>query len=83
MIDSVFSAALKPVSARDRDFLQAMSKDLKDSKVSGIKKRMGVTQSYAQKYRTRLIEAKVIAPTKRGELTFVIPYLGEYLRGEF
>jgi hypothetical protein len=83
MIDSIFSAALKPISARDRDFLQAMAKDIKDSRIADIKERMGVTQSYAQTYRTRLIEAGVIAPTRRGELTFVIPYLGEYLRGEF
>jgi hypothetical protein len=83
MIDSIFGAALKPVSSRDREFLQAMARDPEDSKIADIKDRMGVNQSYAQKYRTRLIEAGIIAPTKRGELSFAIPYLGEYLRGEF
>jgi len=83
MVENIFNAALKPLSQRDRDFLTAMSKDKGDSKISDIKDRINVSRSYAQMYRTRLIEAGVIAASGRGELTFLVPYLGEYLRGEF
>ena len=83
MIESVFTAALKPLSSRDRDFLNAMSKDRQSSRIADITQRLKVGKSYAQKYRTRLIQQGVIDATGRGELTFIIPYLGEYLRGEF
>jgi len=83
MIDSIFKAALKPLSPRDKDFLKAMSKDRETSKVSDIRQRMRVGQSYVQMYRSRLIDAGVIASAGRGTLSITIPYLGEYLRGEF
>jgi hypothetical protein len=44
---------------------------------------MKVSQAYAQKYRRRLIAAGAIVANGRGKLSIVIPYLGEYLRGEF
>jgi hypothetical protein len=83
MVDSIFNTALRAVSPRDMDFLKAMAQDSGDSRMSAIRSRMGVSQPYAQKYRTRLIEAGLIAAARRGEVTFVLPYLGEYLRGEF
>ncbi|MCL2882698.1 MAG: ATP-binding protein [Coriobacteriia bacterium] len=83
MIKSVFNAALKPLSDRDEAFLKAMSKDKDESSIADIRTRMKVTRDYAQLYRSRLIEAGIIAPVARGKLEFVIPYLGEYLRGEF
>ena len=83
MIESIFDAALKPLSQRDRDFVVAMSKDYGESSISEIRERMNISQSYVQNYRTRLIEAGIIAPVNRGKLAFNIPYLGEYLRGEF
>ena len=83
MVESVFNPALKSLSPRDKDFLTAMSKDTDDSKISDIKERMKASQSYTQKYRTRLKEAGVIEPIERGKVAFAVPYLGEYLRGEF
>ena len=83
MIENIFNAALKPLSPRDKDFLAAMSKDKEESKILDIKERMKASQSYTQKYRTRLLEAGVIESTERGKVTFAVPYLGEYLRGEF
>ena len=83
MVEGVFSAALKPLSERDKDFLKAMSKDKGVSKVSDIQERMRVSRSYVQSYRTRLIESGIIASSGRGELAFQIPYLDEYLRGDF
>jgi len=83
MIESVFNPALKPLSPRDKDFLAAMAKDEGDSKISDIIKRMKASQSYTQKYRTRLIEAGVIETPERGKVAFAVPYLSEYLRGVF
>jgi len=83
MVDSIFSAALKPLSAGDLNFLHAMAMDHGDSTIKDIISRMGVSTAYGQKYRTRLIEAGIIAPVRRGELTFILPFLGEFLRGEF
>ena len=83
MVDSIFAAALKPLSEGDWVFLRAMSADHGDSMIRDIIERMGVSSPYAQKYRTRLIEAGIIAPVRRGELAFVLPFLSEYIRGEF
>jgi Mn-dependent DtxR family transcriptional regulator len=59
-----------------------MSKDEGPSKVTDIEKRMKTTRGNVQAYRKRLMDAGVIASERRGELELVIPYLGEYLRGE-
>lgn len=44
--------------------------------------RMGVTSDYAQQYRKRLIGAGVIEAPRRGEVSFAVPYLSDYLRKE-
>ncbi len=82
MVDGIFGATLKPLSRRDKDFIAAMSVDEGISRVSDVQRRMQVSKSYVQTYRTRLIEFGIIASMGRGELVFQIPYLGEYLRGE-
>jgi hypothetical protein len=82
LVSSVYEPVLKPLSGRDQAFLKAMSRDRSPSKVADIAKRLETTQNNVQAYRRRLIEAGVIASERRGELEFVIPYLGEYLRGE-
>jgi len=83
MIESVFIAVLAPLSEKDIEFLKAMSEDHGASRIAEITARLKVENPYAQKYRSRLIQAGVIAPAGRGMLAFDIPYLGEYLRGEF
>jgi len=82
LIDSVHKTCLRPLSDRDRDFLQAMSMDKESSRISDIQERMNVSAAYIQQYRTRLIEAGVISSEQRGRVEFAVPYLGEYLRGE-
>ena len=47
-----------------------------------IASRMGVTQDYAQKYRRRLIDSGVITSPRRGEVSFAIPFLADFLRKE-
>ncbi|MCL2403155.1 MAG: ATP-binding protein [Coriobacteriia bacterium] len=83
MVDNIFAPVLKPLSKKDKDFLEAMSVDEGSSSVADIQARLGVTKGYVQTYRTRLIEAKVISSAGHGELEFAVPYLGEYLRGDF
>ena len=83
LVESIFTAALKPLSDGDMRFIKAMAQDKESSRIKDIKDRLKVSQSHAQKYRTRLIGAGIIAPVKRGELALVIPFLEEYLRGEF
>jgi len=83
MIDNVFSPVLKPLSSRDKDFLTAMSEDKEVSNITDIQGRMGVSKGYAQTYRRRLLEAGIISSPGLGKLEFAVPYLGEYLRGDF
>lgn len=83
MIENTFAPILKPLSQEDMNFLQAMSKDTGKSRVSDIIRRTGKTSAHAQTYKTRLIEAEIIASESRGLLEFQVPYLGEFLRKEF
>lgn len=76
----VFATTLKPLSDMDVKFLEAMAVDEGPSKVSDVQMRLDVSAGYVQSYRARLIEAGVVASERRGELEFVVPYLGEYLR---
>jgi len=83
MIENTFAPVLKPLSAKEREFIQAMSTDKAVSSISDLKERLKATASHVQAYKTRLIEAEIIASPSRGQLEFLIPYLGEHLRGEF
>ncbi len=80
--DDICATTLRALSERDIDFLNAMSVDDKNSKISEIAKRMGVTVDYAQKYRKRLVDAGVIVAAGRGIVEFGLPYLREKLREE-
>ena len=76
----VFQAMLNPLSKGDRAFLQAMAQDDGFTQTSSIEKRLGLSHGTVQTYRKRLIEAGVIAAPRRGEVTFVLPALADYLR---
>lgn len=82
LVETIFMPVLSPLSPKDKEFLRAMSLDLDESRISDIKQRLNMSDAMVQTYRRRLIEADVIASPYRGYLTFVVPYLGEYLRGE-
>jgi hypothetical protein len=80
LIENIYSPVLKPLSKRDIQFLKAMAQDGESaSAASDIAKRMKTSYGNAQAYRKRLIDRGVIATERRGELSFVVPYLGEYL----
>lgn len=76
----VCRTTLAALSDRDVDFLVCMAQDDRESRISVIAERMGVSDDYAQKYRRRLIDAGVIEPVRRGYVRFAVPYLDTYLR---
>ena len=71
--------ALHGVSPKDIAFLQAMTEDINNSKITDIANRMDVTPSYAQMYKKRMIEAGLIEQESRGNVRFAVPMLREYL----
>lgn len=76
----VCRTTLAALSDRDVDFLVCMAQDDRESRISVIAERLGVSDDYAQKYRRRLIDAGVIEPVRRGYVRFAVPYLDTYLR---
>jgi hypothetical protein len=64
----------------DISFLKAMAQDEGVSKISAIEERLGLSHGYTQTYRRRLLDAGVIVSARRGELSFVLPQMREYLR---
>ena len=78
--ENVYAPLLRPLSDKDRDFLNAMSEDEGSSKVADICARLGKGNSEIQPYRKRLMDAEIITSDRRGEVSFTIPYLNEYLR---
>ena len=79
MAEAVYEPSLRPLSRKDLAFLRAMAHDTGPSQIVDIRQRMGVSGATVQQYRKRLIAADIIAPVRRGEVTFTLPYLGEYL----
>lgn len=73
---------LRPLSRADVAFLESMAQDDGPSRVSDIQQRLGVSQGSVQSYRKRLIDAGVVMAPRRGELSFVVPTLADYLRRE-
>jgi hypothetical protein len=60
-----------------------MSQDDSPSDIAAVRERLNTSANNAQQLRARLIGHGVIAPVRRGELEFQLPYLREYLLGEF
>ena len=80
--NDICKTSLQPLSDTDIRFLRAMTKDVKESNMSDIASRMGVTKDYAQQYRRRLLDAGIIETVRRGSVRMAIPYLAEYLQAE-
>lgn len=72
--------AVNDLSDTDRQFLLAMAEDAGESAISDIQKRLGRDHGYVSRYRSRLIVAGIVEPSRRGHLRFTIPYLAEFLR---
>ena len=72
---------IAPLSAKDMDFLKAMSQDSEISNTADIATRMNAKADYVQIYKRRLIDAGIIDSPMRGKVRCVIPYLLEYVKG--
>lgn len=77
---TVHETALADLSDIDRTYLLAMAHDPGESSTGEIARRLGAAPNYAAVYRSRLIAAGMIEPTRHGYVDFAIPYLREYLR---
>ncbi|MCI0141096.1 ATP-binding protein [Arthrobacter bambusae] len=76
----VIEAALATASAKDREFLHAMSTDDGPSTTADIIHRTGSRPTLVAKYRNRLIDAGLVESTGHGKVDYAIPGLREYLR---
>ena len=45
-----------------------------------MERRLGRDHGYVSRYRSRLIVAGIIEPTRRGFVDFTIPYMREFVR---
>lgn len=77
----VFAPSLSSLSRRDLEILQAIAV-IGDTNVSvqEVIKNLGISNSYFQQYRARLIKAGVLDTPRDGEVEISVPYLGRYLR---
>lgn len=76
----VIEPALRGLSPTAQSFLAAMAEDDGPSSVADVAARMGKTPAYANTYRTRLIETRLVEPAGWGRLSLTVPYMREYLR---
>lgn len=81
--NDVCSTTLEALSAKDVEYLVAMVRIGCPCRSAEVARRLGVTPDYAQQYRRRLLQAGVILAPAHGLLDFAVPYLADYLRGEF
>ena len=81
-IDDICGTTLSPLSEKDIAFLDAMAEDAEESSMQDICQRMNVDSAYANRYRTRLLQAGIIRQKRRGVLEFAVPYLRDFLLRE-
>lgn len=77
--EHVIASTYRELSGVDIKFLSAMTVDKGESRLAEVARRMGVTSSYASKYRARLCAAGVIEEVARGVVRFSIPGFREYV----
>ncbi|BDR54238.1 ATPase AAA [Bombiscardovia apis] len=78
--NTVHGPELDGLSQVDRTYLLAMAKDDGPSFTAEIAKRLKQSQTYANIYRTRLLDGDFIKNAGWGRVDFAIPYLRQYLR---
>jgi DNA-binding IscR family transcriptional regulator len=72
---------LNALSEKDVAFLSALAEMPDDSvKISALREKMKIRPDYAQQYKKRLLDAGVIEQPRRGEVSFTMPLLKEYLQ---
>lgn len=78
--DNMFTPILAPLSDNDRAFLDAMAQAGDSISTKELQDLLGHNGPAIQPYRRRLIDAGIIESPRRGQLTFAVPYLSEYLK---
>lgn len=79
MEEQVLSATYRELSGKDVAFLGAMLPDGRESRMSVIAQRMGVSTGYAAKYKSRLLALGLIREVGRGLVTFDMPGFRHYV----
>ncbi|MGF9664270.1 hypothetical protein AAIH25_20630 [Arthrobacter crystallopoietes] len=77
----VVESALSDISAKDREFLDAMAEQDGPSTAAQIGQIIKSKPNVVSKYRNRLIAAGLIESAGYGKVEFAIPGLRPYLRG--
>ncbi|QWC85082.1 ATP-binding protein [Nocardioidaceae bacterium] len=72
--------AVNDLSEKDRSFLAAMAADEAESSIADVQRRLDRDHGYVSRYRSRLIVAGLVEPSRRGYLRFTIPYMRDFLR---
>lgn len=75
----ILASTYRELSRGDLRFAEAMAEDPHESRLSNIASRMGVSNGYASKYKTRLLSAGIIGERSRGVVGFDIPGFREYV----
>ncbi|VXC40936.1 hypothetical protein ARTHRO9V_280023 [Arthrobacter sp. 9V] len=76
----IIGAALAADSAKDREFLHAVSIDDGPSTAADIIHRTGSRLALIAKYRNRFLDAGLIESSGHGKVDYALPGLREYLR---
>lgn len=76
----VHAPALGGLAERQRGYLRAMAVDDRPASTREVARRMGVSMSEQNVYRSRLIDRELVVPAGHGYVDFALPYLREHLR---
>lgn len=79
MKNEVLEAPWRTASAKDREFLGAMALGETPVSVSSVAKKLGVSNSYANQYKYRLLEQGLIEEPSTGEVDFALPTLRDFV----
>lgn len=80
MRESILETTWDELSQKDISFLAAMLEDPRNSSMSDIAERLGVSTGYAAQYRRRLMETGVIGQRSRGVVGFDLPGWREFMQ---
>ena len=82
-MNDICETALAPLSEKDIAFLAAMAINGDRAEISAVISRLHCSNSLAQTYKRRLIQAGIINQPRRGVVQFAVPYLREYLNKNY
>ncbi|ERL10410.1 AAA ATPase domain protein [Olsenella profusa F0195] len=78
--EAVCAPLVRGLTGAQRMFVEAMAQDYPaSSRVTEVAERCGKSHSWGSKYRSSLIDGHVVRATRKGEVAYAVPWLGEYL----